>query len=450
MASTLDGNRLKQISVTGKGLDADLVESCLKASFSSSTSQVTEFSLTFLDTMDLQTFRSGVLSAGASIKYGGWFMVSRVVSLGSGPAGPELTVKAPSAYVEGFKSEKGGHSWGDQDVAAWVVAQGARRGMVTVVQPGLGRRTIVRADSDGGDKESTWDVMAALATATGCWLFEYGSVLVFARPSWLMKVDWGGRHWPFYWNNWFDYSDGLQGMPAYSKDPGSNPAESLSLRVISADADEARPGDRVTIEGAAVGDMAGEWIVVSVSYPMTVAGVVTLQCQRPIDPVIPPENTGTGTAGSAAKSSTVVSGAGGSAAKPGAAPNTSGVDGWISRTAGKYVDTDGAYGAQCVDLVSLYNTQFVGGGAIFGNGNQWYNNPAANANYVRVPASQRAQKGDIACWNGVYGGGYGHVCIVVEDRGGSLYTFTQNPGPAHFETLTKGGLQGYLRPRKFA
>ncbi|ASX98694.1 minor tail protein [Arthrobacter phage Colucci] len=447
MGSTLDANRLKNISVTGKGLDADLVEACIKASFSTSTSQVTEFSLTFLDTMDLQTFRSGILNSGATVKYGGWFMVSRVVSLASGPAGPELTVKAPSAFVEGFKSEIGGHSWGEQDVAAWVVAQGQRRGMVTVVQPGLGRRTIVRAASDGDNKESTWDVMAGLATATGCWLFEYGSVIVFARPSWLMKVDWGGRHWPFYWNHWADYSEGLQGMPAYTNDPGSNPAESLTLKLVSADADEARPGDRVTIEGAAVGSMAGEWIVVGVSYPMSVNGVVTLSCQRPIDPVIPPENTGTGTAGVVAKKPTVVSVA---TNKPSAGANTSGVDAWVARTKGRYVDTDGAYGAQCVDLVSLYNTQFVGGRALFGNGNQWYNNPAASASYIKVPPSQRAQKGDIACWGGVYGGGYGHVCIVIEDKGGSVYTLTQNPGPAHFETLTKSGLQGYLRPRKFA
>lgn len=447
MGSTLDANRLKNISVTGKGLEADLVEACLKATFSTSTSQVTEFSLTFLDTMDLQTFRSGILSAGATVKYGGWHMVSRVVSLGSGAAGPELTVKAPSAFVEGYKSEIGGHSWGEQDVAAWVVAQARRRDLVPVVQPGLGRKTIIRAATDGDNKESTWDVMANLATATGCWLFEYGTVLVFARPSWLMKSDWGGRHWELYWNNWADYHEGMQGMPAYSKDPGSNPAESLTVRLLSADADEARPGDKVTMGGAAVGDMGGDWIVVGVSYPMTVAGVVTLSCQRPIDPVIPPENTGTGTAGPAAKKTTVVSTTTG---KAGAGANTSGVDGWMARTKGRYVDTDGAYGAQCVDLVSLYNTQFIGGGAIFGNGNQWYGNAAANANYVRIPAGQRAQKGDIACWGSYYGGGYGHVCIVVEDRGGSLYTFTQNPGPANFQVLTKQGLQGYLRPRKFA
>ncbi len=300
MGSTLDGNRLKQITVTGKGMTKDLVDSCIKASFSTSTSQVTELSLTFLDSMDLKLFRSKILASGATVNMGPWHMVSRVLSVASGSAGPELTVKAPSVYVERLRAQVGGYSWGDWDVAKWLRDMSTDVGLHPVVQGGLGRRTIVRAASEPGAEspESSWDVMVSVAKAAGCWLYEFGGTIVVAKPSWLMSQDWGGRDWEFGWNNWSDYSEGLAGMPAYSVDPNSNPAEKLTVRIISPDADECRPGDTVGLSGN-VGNMSGRWLVVSVSYPMTVAGVVTAECVRPIDPVVPPEPAGAGPAGAA-------------------------------------------------------------------------------------------------------------------------------------------------------
>jgi hypothetical protein len=233
MASTLNGNRLHSISVSGKKMTKDLVESCIKASFSTSNSQVTELSLTFQDSMDLDLFKSGILESGASVKYGGWDMTSRVLSLASGTAGPELTIKAPSTYVERLKGQTGAKSWGTVDVAAWVGGLGKSVGMIPTVQPGLGKRAIVRAKPDGQTKESSWDVLAGVATATGCWLFEYGPRLVMARPSWLVKTAWGGRTWNLFWNTWTDYSAGLQGMPSYTKDPAGNPVETMALRMVS-------------------------------------------------------------------------------------------------------------------------------------------------------------------------------------------------------------------------
>jgi surface antigen len=279
--------------------------------------------------------------------------------------------------------------------------------------------------------------MASVAKAVGCWLFEYGPFLIMARPSWLIKQGWGGRLWDFGWNNWADYSEGLAGMPEYSKDPNSNPAESLTVRILSPDADECRPGDTVGISGN-VGDMYGRWLVTAVTYPMKVGDVVTATCVRPIDPVIPPEPV--------AKPAAGVSGAPG--ALTGGNKSAPGVDGWMARTEGKSIDLDGAYGAQCVDLVQLYNTEFIRGVHISGNGNQWYDNPAVLGSYERVYKDSPPEKGDIACWGSFYGGGYGHVAIVVANAGASVRVFTQNPGGAHYDTLSKQGIQGWLRPKK--
>ena len=90
----------------------------------------------------------------------------------------------------------------------------------------------------------------------------------------------------------------------------------------------------------------------------------------------------------------------------------------------------------------------MGGGNVQGNGRDWYNSPTALAAYKQIPPGSKAKKGDVACWDSSWGGGYGHVAIVLDDLGSSLKTLTQNPGPAHIDTLGKNGLMGYLRPKK--
>lgn len=437
----MDGNRLKNIKVTGKGLNTSLVESCISATFSASNSQITDMSFVFLDNPDLSVFTSGVLAAGASVNYGGWNLVSSGLSLSMGKTGPELSISARSLFVERLKAQTGAKSWGSRDVSQWAMEIGKSVGMTPVVQPGLGKRQLVRAKSEGGNKESTWDVLTATAENVGVWLFEYGPYLIMAKPSWLIKHPWGGRQWDFFWRSPSDYSQGLTGLPKYSNRPGSNPEEQLVLSVIAADADKMRPGDSVFFTGP--GTMNGRWIATSVSYPMKISGAVTVSCVRPVDPVIPPPTpvAATGTTGKTTKPTT---------AGNASSAKFAGVLSWINATNGQSVDFDGAYGAQCVDLVAAYNVRFIGGPNIRGNGNQWYGNPEAAGAYIQVGPGQTPQPGDIACWGGFYGGGYGHVAIVISDAGGSIKTLSQNPGPASILTLSKQGLQGYLRPRKLA
>lgn len=442
MATTLDSNRLLNVKVLGQNLSSDLVEVCESAALSVSNSQVTEMSFTFADTHDLQVFRSGMLAEGTSITYGEWQTIVQDVSLKPGKIGPSVSVKCPSKFVTRLRAQTGAYSWGDYDVSAWASAVARDVGMSTLVQPGLGRRTIMREAPDGDRRESTWDVLTQLAREQGVWLFEYGSTLVFAKPSWLINRP-SRRYWPLHWNTWTDYNEGLAGMPEYNNAASSSPRESLKLRLISTDADKIRPGDEVTLAGTNLGKAKGRWIAVSVDFPMTVAAPVTVTCHRAIDPTPqPPQETaaaGGGGGGGSAPSS------GGSAPAGLAAA----VDRWVASVQGRAIDMDGAFGAQCVDLARSFSQNVVGTGPIMGNGRDWYAAGAASGAYTQVPPGQPAQKGDIACWGASWGGGYGHVAIVLADNGGSLNTMSQNPGPARQMALGKNGLQGYLRPKRW-
>lgn len=452
MGTTLDGARLKQITVSGTKISASMAGACTSAALSLSREQITEMSMTFQDSMDLDVFKSGLLSKGASIRYGDWHLTSSGVDLNANALGPTINVKAPSKFVTALQKQTGAKSWGTTPLSSWVASVAASVGMKSLVQPGLGSKLIARqAPVKGETPESTWDLLAQQARETGVWLFEYGSTLVFAKPSYLVKASWPRRTWALVFNEWGDYSAGLVGMPRYKDNNSEELPEWLQFGLVSADADQARPGDAVTLTGRSVGKMGGTWIVNAVDFPLNIAAPVVVTCQRPVDPVAePPESTTQVSTSGPRKVATSGSSGGGSA--PMARGITSAVDRWAASVNGRAIDMDGAYGAQCVDLANHYHMNVAGGrGQVFANGNQWFNNAPASL-YEKYPVGrawgERAGKGDIACWSGFYGGGYGHVAIVLEDRGSSLLVMSQNPGPARAMVLSKQGLQGYLRPKR--
>jgi hypothetical protein len=129
------------------------------------------------------------------------------------------------------------------------------------------------------------------------------------------------------------------------------------------------------------------------------------------------------------------------------------IDQFVSNNNNKLINNGGI---QCGAVFNQFNRDVVEGG--------WIGTPITGyvidiwtefgkdidyQNYIRIGADQVPQKGDTAIWNKYNGNGLPHVAIVLEDQGASIKSFTQNPLPAHVESLTKKGIVGYLRPKKF-
>lgn len=134
---------------------------------------------------------------------------------------------------------------------------------------------------------------------------------------------------------------------------------------------------------------------------------------------------------------------------------------WLNSRNGQAIDVDGNWGAQCWDLwsdyamtlfgASMYQTSTNSGGVYHhaGYACEIWHNFGGNLNWAFTPvgADQPAQYGDVVLWEwGSAVGPNSHVALVVEDRGGSIYCLTQNPGAAHYANLSKSGVLGYLRP----
>lgn len=125
------------------------------------------------------------------------------------------------------------------------------------------------------------------------------------------------------------------------------------------------------------------------------------------------------------------------------------VDAFTSKYLGKYVDYDGHYGYQCVDLFNFYNRDVVKARfAPVGYAYQLWNNYDATR-YTKVSASSTPRKGDVAVWSSAYpaSGGTGHVAIVLSASGTSFTALSQRPGPTQKLTFNKAYVLGFLRPR---
>ena len=135
--------------------------------------------------------------------------------------------------------------------------------------------------------------------------------------------------------------------------------------------------------------------------------------------------------------------------------DNSAVGNWITQNNNKYIDYDGYFGAQCVDLYNAYTASFVGGKNIMvGWAPEIYNN-YDRAAYTRTGANVPGAMGYVAVFNRGGATPYGHVAIVVGDNGnGTLRVLQANATPQGsagntiISNISKATLMGYLVPNK--
>ncbi|MDO5701927.1 MAG: CHAP domain-containing protein [Lachnospiraceae bacterium] len=118
---------------------------------------------------------------------------------------------------------------------------------------------------------------------------------------------------------------------------------------------------------------------------------------------------------------------------------------WVNSKLGQYLDMDGAYGAQCVDLILAYY-DYLGVSRSSGNGRDYAWN-ALPSGWSRVQGGN-PQKGDILVYGASSGNPYGHVAIYESDY--STYHQNFDSSPVKRVTYYYKGLSnpywGYIRP----
>lgn len=121
---------------------------------------------------------------------------------------------------------------------------------------------------------------------------------------------------------------------------------------------------------------------------------------------------------------------------------------WVNQVKGKWIDVDGAYGYQCVDLVNHYAKVVFNKPYSSGNGIDKATNFARDYGWEFIPGDKPAKPGDVASANAgaPWHPQYGHTWVVIEDRGDTLLIIDQNPGRPTVREILKIKIKGYARP----
>lgn len=133
-------------------------------------------------------------------------------------------------------------------------------------------------------------------------------------------------------------------------------------------------------------------------------------------------------------------------AEPVAAASQSEALSWVQGQVGKSIDVDGAYGAQCVDLIKAYYNYLVGYN-VGGNGADYATNSLPSG-WSRVYKGT-PQAGDILVYSGNSSNPYGHVAIYESDRVHYHQNFAGNPYVQRITYMYNGLANeywGYIRP----
>lgn len=132
---------------------------------------------------------------------------------------------------------------------------------------------------------------------------------------------------------------------------------------------------------------------------------------------------------------------------------------FVEKYTGTKIDYDNAYGPQCVDLFRTYCSEVLNiphTGAVNGAKDLWLKYDVLELEqgyFYQIEPKEDGLGGDVAIWGESSSNPFGHVAIVLEDRGNVLKCFSQdglsdNPF-ADIIFLRKDNLLGYLRPNIF-
>lgn len=127
---------------------------------------------------------------------------------------------------------------------------------------------------------------------------------------------------------------------------------------------------------------------------------------------------------------------------------------FVAAYTSKYLDYDGVYGAQCVDLIDYYCRDVLGIPIVWANAVDWYGRDATYEQWIPNrwnDLTNYPQPGDIVVWgqNVVVGTGVnGHIAVCLSADGVSFISFDQNwpPGSScHAQHHSFDGVIGWGR-----
>lgn len=130
---------------------------------------------------------------------------------------------------------------------------------------------------------------------------------------------------------------------------------------------------------------------------------------------------------------------------------------FVKETEGSFVDFDGRFGPQCVDLIRLYIEKVLPGypqlPPVMGAADVWKNYPATHFERIRRGPNNAPLPGDIVIWSRSFGPA-GHIAIALQGiPGKQVVCLSQNyptgkpTAVKEFKSYSYRAIYGWLHPR---
>lgn len=285
---SLDG-RLGKVIARGAKLQADLAEAVTSGSLSLTLGEVSQLSLTVLDSPDFKLLESGLFSAGtprrrgSQLDYGGLYFEVRSIELEPQGERHALKITARSIGAGKLKRARGPLVRKKISPTQFVALEAKEAGLTFVGQPSA-KRTLIKRNA-GDEAESSWDTCQRLASELGFVCFEAAGVLYFGKPTWLLeredrleyRVRWRGAK----------TDDALDEIPRCRRS-GDDPKNvaTVSARLRGTAGDDVLPGMALVLDGVPTFD--GAYLIESVTLGLGEGQPAQVEATTAVNPVPQP------------------------------------------------------------------------------------------------------------------------------------------------------------------
>lgn len=303
--------RLGYVIVRGASLRLEVQEAVTDANLSWGTDEATQLSMTLADP-EFAIWRTGQFAKDTLVVY-------------REPPMPDIRLRIASLTLDAGPAGTGGFTMNARSEARWKLMQRQgplvmprvspsrfveeecrAAGLKAVVQPSVSRTQVARdvpkqgESSRGAQKPSSWTTFQRLAGEEGFYLFEFGGVIYFGKPSWLIAQ---AEAIPVLLPiaKGVDERFAALNLPTISMSEDAEvPVEISGLELPKTRFGECRPGRAVHLRG--LHPFIAKFLITQMAMPLLGPGAIDLSASTPVDPPPqPPSEEGVG--GGASRSS---------------------------------------------------------------------------------------------------------------------------------------------------
>jgi len=280
---------LHRLAVAGRTLAADLAGVVTSVQVSWATGSVAELAVDCVDPRGLLAGHD-LTRRGATVTLDGRPWVVGTVRIALAGDGADVTVRCRSALAGQMRLKRKITVQAGVSPSQWVAARVAAHGGTSTCQPSATRKAVSQAG--GTDPQSELDVVGSLAGDLDWSWTEWDGRFLFGSRWWAWQGSAGLPAWAVTWLA--DPGADAATAAAEVSDDDTDTAGTLDLTLPAERGRLLRPWHRVLLApGAAWPDLAGAWLVDTVTWPVDGTSDVEVKCVRPLRPS-PPVQAATG------------------------------------------------------------------------------------------------------------------------------------------------------------